>query len=98
MKKQIIFARLLAGALVGASCAVSAMDVTFEIAMKDGRFRSEQAALERKDGAVTFRLARTAIPKTQLMKKRSNDWELDARFCLDNKVCDVIVENLGEII
>ena len=46
MKKQDIFARLLAGALLGASCAVSAMDVTFEIAMQDGRFRSEQAALE----------------------------------------------------
>ena len=63
MKKQIIFARLLAGALVGASCAASAIDVTFEIVMQDGRSRSEQAALERKDGAATFRLARAAIPK-----------------------------------
>ena len=63
MKKQIIFARLLAGALVGASCAASAIDVTFEIVMQDGRSRSEQAALERKDGAVTFRLARAAIPE-----------------------------------
>ena len=63
MKKQVIFARLLAGALVGASCAASAIDVTFEIAMQDGRSRSEQASLERKDGAVTFRLARAAIPE-----------------------------------
>ena len=62
MKKQFLFARRLAGALVCASCTASAIDVTFEIAMKDGRFRSEQAALERKDGAVTFRLARAAIP------------------------------------
>ena len=49
MKKQLLFARLLAGAFVFTSCAASAIDVTVEIAMKDGRLRSEQAALERKD-------------------------------------------------
>lgn len=43
-------------------------------------------------------LEKTSIPKAQLMKKRANDWELDAQFCLENKVCDVIVENIEEII
>ena len=43
-------------------------------------------------------LERTEIPRAQLMKKRSNDWELDAEFCLENKACDVIVNSLDEII
>lgn len=43
-------------------------------------------------------LKRTEIPRTQLMKKRSNDWELDAEFCLANKACDMIVNSLDEII
>ena len=63
MKTKTFFVRLLATAALAMSSAASAIDVTFEIAMKDGRFRSEQAALERKDGAVTFRLARAAIPE-----------------------------------
>ena len=45
-----------------------------------------------------FILEKTAIPKSQLMKKRSNDWELDAKFCLENKVCDVIAESLDDIL
>lgn len=43
-------------------------------------------------------LEHTAIPKTQLMKKRSNDWELDAQYCLDYKVCDVVVSSLSEVL
>lgn len=43
-------------------------------------------------------LEKTKIPKAQLMKKRSNDWELDANFCLENGVCDSIVESIKEIL
>lgn len=45
-----------------------------------------------------FILDRTNIPKTQLMKKRSNDWELDADYCLEHGVCHQIVTNIDEII
>lgn len=43
-------------------------------------------------------LNRTNIPKAQLMKKRNNDWELDASYCLENKVCDVIINTLDDVI
>ena len=43
-------------------------------------------------------LERTNVPKTQLTSKRYNDWEIDAQYCLDNGVCDHIVETLDDII
>lgn len=43
-------------------------------------------------------LEKTNIPKATLMKKRNNDWELDSDYCLENKVCDVIVKSLNEVI
>ena len=43
-------------------------------------------------------LSHTAIPKQLLMKRRTDDWEIDAKFCLENKVCDVIVDSLDEVI
>lgn len=45
-----------------------------------------------------FILEHTNIPKSQLYRKRSNDWEIDSEFCLNNGVCDVVVESLDEII
>lgn len=39
----------------------------------------------------------TQIPARLLNKKRNNDWEIDAAFCLENGVCDVIVKNVEEI-
>ena len=45
-----------------------------------------------------FIITRTRIPRTQLMKKRNNDWELDSAYCLENGVCDVVVENIEEVI
>ena len=45
-----------------------------------------------------FILERTQIPKAQLMKKRSNDWELDAAFCLENKVCDTIITSINDVL
>ena len=45
-----------------------------------------------------FILARTKIPRTQLMKKRANDWELDSAYCLENGVCDTIISSLDEIL
>lgn len=43
-------------------------------------------------------LERTEIPRNQLMRKRSNDWFVDAKYCLENKACDAIVTTLDEII
>lgn len=43
-------------------------------------------------------LTRTKIPKKELMKRRTNDWELDAQYCLQNGVCDRIIETLDEVI
>lgn len=45
-----------------------------------------------------FILAHTEIPKTQLMKKRSNDWTLNSDYCLKNKVCDQIITSMSEIL
>lgn len=43
-------------------------------------------------------VSRTAIPATTLTKKKNNDWEIDAQFCLENKVCHAIVNNLDEVL
>lgn len=40
----------------------------------------------------------TGIPSKLLNKKRNNDWEIDADFCLENGVCDQIVHSLNEVI
>lgn len=45
-----------------------------------------------------FILAHTEIPKTQLMKKRSNDWTLNAEYCLKHKVCDQVIKDMSEIL
>lgn len=45
-----------------------------------------------------FILDNTRIPKTQLMKKRANDWTLDTEHCVNNGVCDVVVSSLKDII
>jgi ATP-dependent protease ClpP protease subunit len=45
-----------------------------------------------------FILERTTIPKQQLMRKRNNDWELDATYCLEHNACDKIVTDIEEII
>lgn len=41
--------------------------------------------------------SRTKIPHNVIMKKRSNDWYLDADYSLKNGVCEHIVEKLSEI-
>lgn len=45
-----------------------------------------------------FILSHTEIPRQQLMKKRSNDWTLNAGFCLRNKVCDRVITSMREIL
>lgn len=45
-----------------------------------------------------FVLEHTEIPRTQLMKKRNNDWELDSAYCLEHKVCDHIIQSINDII
>lgn len=43
-------------------------------------------------------LNHTNIPKRDLMKKRNNDWEIDAAYCIENGVADCLVESLDDII
>ena len=45
-----------------------------------------------------FILNNSEIPRSQLMKKRNNDWELDASYCLEHKACDAIVQSIDDII
>lgn len=40
----------------------------------------------------------TKIPRATINKKKNNDWELDADYCLENGVCTCIVSNLEEVI
>lgn len=41
--------------------------------------------------------AHSRIPHHIIMKKRNNDWYLDAKYCLENGACEKIVEKLSEI-
>lgn len=43
-------------------------------------------------------LKRTEINASVLNKQKCHDWELDARYCLEHGVCEVIVEKLNDII
>ena len=45
-----------------------------------------------------FILDNSEIPRQQLMKKRSNDWELDAAYCIEHKACDKIITSVDDII
>ena len=40
----------------------------------------------------------TKIPHAKIIKKRNNDWYLDANFCLDNGACEVIIDSLSEVV
>ena len=42
-------------------------------------------------------LAHSNIPAGTLSRKKNNDWELDSETCLKYGVCDVIANNLSEI-
>jgi len=40
----------------------------------------------------------TQIPRATVNKKKYNDWEIDAEYCLKNGVCNTIVNSLDEVI
>jgi ATP-dependent Clp protease, protease subunit len=42
--------------------------------------------------------SKTRIDPKILNKKKANDWELDSTYCLENGVCDAIVEDIDEIV
>ena len=46
----------------------------------------------------TFILENTEIPRSQLMKKRNNDWELDSAYCLEHKATDYIIQTIDDVI
>ena len=41
---------------------------------------------------------RTKINPRLLQKKKSNDWTIDAKFCIENGVCDRIVDSIDELV
>lgn len=45
-----------------------------------------------------FVTAHTDIPSRTLSSKQNNDWEIDAEYCLEHRVCDVIVSTLDDVI
>lgn len=40
----------------------------------------------------------SGISKSLIMKKRNNDWELDAKYCIENKACEQIINTLEDIL
>jgi hypothetical protein len=45
-----------------------------------------------------FILSKTNIEPKILNKKKANDWELDATYCLENGVCDIVVSDIDDIV
>jgi len=45
-----------------------------------------------------FILSKTNIEPKILNKKKANDWELDATYCLKNGVCDIVVSDIDDIV
>lgn len=43
-------------------------------------------------------LSHTNIPKKDLMKRRTHDWEIDAEYCLNYGVCHTVITSLDEVI
>lgn len=45
-----------------------------------------------------FIASHTSISEALIKKKRNNDWELDAEYCLHNGACDKIIETLDDVL
>lgn len=43
-------------------------------------------------------LSHSNIPQKDLMRKRNNDWTIDAEYCIENGVCDKIIETIEDVI
>ena len=43
-------------------------------------------------------LTKTRIPQQTLIRRKNNDWTIDAAYCLENGVCDVIAASVEEIL
>lgn len=43
-------------------------------------------------------LERTEIPRNQLLRKRNNDWYIDANYCLEHGACDIIASSIDDVI
>ena len=43
-------------------------------------------------------LSRTHIPQQTLNRRKNNDWTIDAAYCLENGVCDLIAESVEDIL
>lgn len=79
-----------------------------QVVIHEGSAQIEGDAIKVLDGAQSYKeqlrrlrefyLSRTKIPRAQLTKKRSNDWYLDSKFCVENGVCDAVVETLDEVL
>ena len=45
-----------------------------------------------------FIVEQSGLTIDDLNKKAGHDWIMDAEYCLENKVCDTIIEKLSEAI
>ena len=45
-----------------------------------------------------FILENTKIPPATLNRRKNNDWTIDAKYCLENSVCDEVVTSLDDIL
>ena len=45
-----------------------------------------------------FILAHTQIPSSTLMRRKNNDWTIDAQYCLNNGVCDELIQSLDQVV
>lgn len=45
-----------------------------------------------------FIIEHSNISKSLIMKKRNNDWELDAKYCIENGACEKIIETLDDVL
>lgn len=43
-------------------------------------------------------LSKTRIPQQTLIRRKNNDWTINADYCLENGVCDMIAESVEDIL
>ena len=97
-----------AASLIFVSGAKRFMTEHATVVIHEGSAQLAGDAIKVQDAADTYKkqlkqmkdfiLEHTSIPKSQLMKKRSNDWTLNSDYCLKNSVCDKIITDMSEIL
>lgn len=97
-----------AGSLIFMAGKKRFMTKNAKVVIHEGSAQLHGDAIKVLDAASTYKedltqmkefiLSHTRIDTRQLNKKRANDWTLDAKYCLENGVCDTVVDKYSEII